>query len=304
MVGTKGFISREQSTNYQRWQAPNIEQPNTVNRPPPMFAPPRREEKPSPPPEEELELEPLLTLPTVEQIESITQEAYQEGFDRGYREGLARGEDDIRHQAAELQLQAEEVRAEAQTRVAEAQEQAKTQVAEVQTEAEARIAEAQAQAETQVAEAQAQLDETRTQLQQEFAERGARLDEIIQTLEQPLLDLDQEVQDQLVTLALAVARQIVYRELRTQPEEIITVVREALAALPSSQRDLHLHLHPEDAPLVRSAVTLGNEERSLRINEDSTLTRGGCRIASEVSRIDATVEERLNRAIARLLGAE
>jgi len=46
------------------------------------------------------------------------------------------------------------------------------------------------------------------------------------------------------------------------------------------------------------------EELRWRIVEEPTLTRGGCRVESEDSRIDATVEARLGALIARALGGE
>jgi flagellar assembly protein FliH len=132
--------------------------------------------------------------------------------------------------------------------------------------------------------------------------RIERLGQILTVLEQPLVDLDAEVEEQLVALALAVARQMVRRELHLNPGEIVPVVREALASLPAARRHLRLYLHPDDIHIVRAA--LGEGERGMRLIEDVGLTRGGCRVETDVSRIDATVEQRLNRVITSLLGGE
>src|SRR5918999_135479 len=55
--------------------------------------------------------------------------------------------------------------------------------------------------------------EMRAQLQQ-LQTRVERLDAIVGTLARPLQELDAEVEDQLVQLALTVARHLVRRELR------------------------------------------------------------------------------------------
>ncbi|MEJ2480067.1 MAG: flagellar assembly protein FliH [Acidihalobacter sp.] len=118
----------------------------------------------------------------------------------------------------------------------------------------------------------------------------------------PLEDLDRQVVEELMALAVAVSRQIVRRELQAAPDEIIRVIREALAVLPSQSGDVRVELHPQDAALVRELMPEGEGERAWRIVEDPALDRGGCRISSEVSRVDATVERRLNQAIAAALG--
>ena len=114
--------------------------------------------------------------------------------------------------------------------------------------------------------------------------------------------LDSEVQRQLVSLAGAIARHIVRRELKTQPDEIVAVIRETVALLPMTARDIRVHLNPEDAKLVRSRVVEAGSDRSWNVAEDPLISRGGCRVSSENSTIDATLEQRLGAAIAAALG--
>jgi flagellar assembly protein FliH len=46
------------------------------------------------------------------------------------------------------------------------------------------------------------------------------------------------------------------------------------------------------------------EESAWQIVEDPTVTRGGCRVATETSEVDATVEARVAAVVARVLGEE
>jgi len=106
---------------------------------------------------------------------------------------------------------------------------------------------------------------------------------------------------------MTVARHLVRRELKTDSGVVVSVVREAVALLPASVRRIRVFLHPEDAGLVRQALSVSSDdgdELRWRIIEEPTLTRGGCRVESEDSRIDATVEARLGALIARALGGE
>jgi flagellar assembly protein FliH len=115
--------------------------------------------------------------------------------------------------------------------------------------------------------------------------------------------VDEQVEGELLQLAVAVARQIIRRELQTDPEQIVGVVQEALSALPSSANRIRIHLNPEDAAVVRERlVPAGDDEFSWQIVDDLTLSRGGCRIESETSRIDASLEKRLNSVVAELMG--
>ena len=80
-----------------------------------------------------------------------------------------------------------------------------------------------------------------------------RLAGMFYDLAKPFEVLDAEVERELLTLAMALARQIVRRELKTDPTQIIGIIREAIAALPVAARDVRVHLHPEDAAVVRAA---------------------------------------------------
>lgn len=154
-----------------------------------------------------------------------------------------------------------------------------------------------------VAGRSAALDEQQ-RLTDELRTRVERLDGVLNLQARPLADLDASVLQQLATLAGAIARQLVRRELRAQPEQIIAVIRETVALLPVAAREVRIHLHPEDAVLVRERLAEPAAERAWTLIEDPVITRGGCRISSENSSIDAQVEARLGAAIVAVLGDE
>ena len=146
------------------------------------------------------------------------------------------------------------------------------------------------------------------QKKQELEEKTASFHSIITLLTEPLKELDDDVINQLAHLSMTVAKQVVRRELHTEAGEIVSIIREAMSALPASTRKITLNIHPDDAELIRTSFSLGEETESdelrWKVIEDPLLSRGGCTIATENSRIDATVESRLNRVINTLLGGE
>jgi flagellar assembly protein FliH len=131
-----------------------------------------------------------------------------------------------------------------------------------------------------------------------------RLSGMFYDLAKPFEVLDAEVERELLTLAMALARQIVRRELKTDPTQIIGIIREAIAALPVAARDVRVHLHPEDAAVVRQHLAPTENERAWAIIEDPVMARGGCRITTATSRIDARLETRLGSILSELLGTE
>jgi len=104
-------------------------------------------------------------------------------------------------------------------------------------------------------------------------------------------------------LGLAIVRQLVRREVKTDPGQIVGVVREALGILPVASRNVRVVLNPDDAALVREVYALSEGELSWKIVEDPVVARGGCRVLTETSQVDATLESRLAALIAPLLAA-
>lgn len=219
---------------------------------------------PPPPPEPESEPEPHDPAPPPLTIEQIEQ-IQREAHDEGFRQGYEEG---VKQGHAEgLEKGQEEGRKAGEAEIRAESKKLQLQTKKVQTEA-------------------------------------GHLRQVLDSLLPFVEDLDQQLEQELVTLATSVARQLVRRELQTDPGQIVAVVREALAVLPSSERRLRVHLHPKDAEVIREALHLASIDQPWEIVEDPTLTRGGTRLETAVSRIDATVEHRLNTVIAAMWGSE
>ncbi len=144
------------------------------------------------------------------------------------------------------------------------------------------------------------LEEGRAQVR----ERVERLDQIISVLDRPFEQLDQQVEDEVVALVINMVRQLIRREVKLDPAQIVGVVREALGVLPVSVRNVRVVLHPDDAVLVREAYTLGDHDQKWQIVEDPVIQRGGCRIHTDTSQVDARLDSRLSSLIAPLLAGE
>jgi flagellar assembly protein FliH len=141
---------------------------------------------------------------------------------------------------------------------------------------------------------------------QESQSYNQRLQQLLDFLANPLQALTEEIEQQLSQVAVTVAQQLVRRELSIEPGEIIGLIRDSVKLLPGNARNIKIVLNPEDASLVRSALSIesNDDEQSWKIVEDPIITRGGCEIKSDPSNINATLENRLSALAASVLGSE
>ena len=131
----------------------------------------------------------------------------------------------------------------------------------------------------------------------EAASRIARLDAIGTALARPLKDLDHAVERDLLALAATLARHILNRELTVDPTQILDSVRDCLELLPSSAREITIHVSPRDAKVVQEHLA-DESVRSWRIVEDVALEAGNLKISSDSSQIDGTLDARLEEMLA------
>ncbi len=119
-------------------------------------------------------------------------------------------------------------------------------------------------------------------------------------LESALKSLEQELGQEMLALSLDVAKQMLRQALRVKPELLLPVIRNAMESLPQNTQHPHIHLHPEDAALVRELLGAELSHAGWRIVEDPRLTRGGCLIETSTVEVDASLPSRWQRLAAAL----
>ena len=182
---------------------------------------------------EEVPLDEVQPL-TLEELESIRQEAYNEGFATGEKEGFHSTQLKVR-QEAEVALNA----------------------------------------------------------------KVASLERLMSSLLAPLAEQDQQLEKAMVGLVEHMTRQVIQRELKTDSSQIGQVLREGLKLLPMGAENIRLFINPQDFDQIKALRERHDEQ--WRIVEDDSLQPGGCRIETEHSRIDASIETRIKQAMSQLL---
>ncbi|MEQ8408489.1 MAG: FliH/SctL family protein [Gammaproteobacteria bacterium] len=139
---------------------------------------------------------------------------------------------------------------------------------------------------------------------QEMLERIAVLEQFINALQRPFDDQNHTLAEQLSQLAGKIAKSLVRRELRTEPEALMALVRDTVAALNSTRHEITVHLNPKTAQVIREIVADNGQEQSWKIIEDPMVSVNDCKVSSMDSVIDADLDTRINLIITQFLGDE
>ncbi|MCO5099833.1 MAG: FliH/SctL family protein [Burkholderiaceae bacterium] len=129
---------------------------------------------------------------------------------------------------------------------------------------------------------------------------AARIETLVADLGERLQALEREAADEVVALAIEIARHAVRTTIALRPETIVPVVQEALASIVDDSVRMHLHLNPADAALVRDELGTRLANTNCEIVVDERVEAGGCRIETPRASVDATLGTRWRRTLAAL----
>jgi flagellar assembly protein FliH len=106
---------------------------------------------------------------------------------------------------------------------------------------------------------------------------------------------DELIANEILELALHLAKGMLKTALPVRPELILPVVREAIEYLPVVQQPALLMLNPADAQVVREGIGEELDKGGWRVVEDPQVERGGCKIDTASNQIDAQTSSRWQR---------
>jgi flagellar assembly protein FliH len=129
----------------------------------------------------------------------------------------------------------------------------------------------------------------------EAAAELTHLQNLATTFGDAVTEADEAISNDVLELALHLARNMVRTAFEVRPELILSVVREAIDYLPTLQQPAVLTLHPEDALIVRSSIGHELDKSGWRVVEDGGIARGGCRVDTASNQIDAQIASRWQR---------
>jgi flagellar assembly protein FliH len=102
----------------------------------------------------------------------------------------------------------------------------------------------------------------------------------------------QEAEEDVVALALAIARRILHRELTVAPDALLGLVKAALEKIEA--REVHtVRIRPEDAPMIKQFLEKMGLPQKVEVLSDPGLERGAVILDSKRGGLDASVETQL-----------
>lgn len=134
----------------------------------------------------------------------------------------------------------------------------------------------------------------------EVKSEAERIHVLLSELNKELKEIDKNVAQDLLTLALNLSKKMISKALQVHPELIIPIVQEAIRHLPHASHQPHLILHPDDAVLVRNLLNEQLSQTDWEICEDNQIEKGGCRIETNGSEIDASISTRWQQILATI----
>lgn len=134
-------------------------------------------------------------------------------------------------------------------------------------------------------------------IRQEF---GTRLEAMQQRIARTIEELSglrpryrHEAEEDVVALALAIARRILHRELTVAPEALLGLVKAALEKIEA--REVHrVRIRPEDAPMVKQFLEAMGLPQRIEVLADPGLDRGAAIFDSSRGSLDASVDTQLS----------
>lgn len=127
---------------------------------------------------------------------------------------------------------------------------------------------------------------------------------MLSQLSDPIQFVDEQVREQLVALTLAIAKQIVKKELKQTPEFILQLVDKALAVLPDSPSAIYVHMNPQDAEAIKSKLSEDDKHPGWTVTEDPSIEPGGCKVFTDSTSVDLSLDAQLARIAAKFLDDE
>ena len=111
-------------------------------------------------------------------------------------------------------------------------------------------------------------------------------------------------EEDMVALSLAIARQIIRQEVKTNPDIIKSVAKEAIAQL-IDKEGVTIRVNPQDFEAVKAAesgmgIALEGKDR-YKIRADDFISPGGCIIESKTGIVDADLDTQFDEIWRRLL---
>ncbi len=130
--------------------------------------------------------------------------------------------------------------------------------------------------------------------------QAAQLTALAASFKEALAGVEHLLADDLATLALDIAQQVVRHHVQHDPAALIAAAREILAAEPALAGAPYLLVNPADLPVVEAYLKDELDALGWSVRTEPAIERGGCSAHAATGEVDATLTTRWERVAAAL----
>ena len=125
---------------------------------------------------------------------------------------------------------------------------------------------------------------------------------VLEHLHQPLAAVDLQLQNELVLLAVNLAKSVLHSEVSHSSESLLQALSEGLKVLPIDENSYQIHMHPDDIKMVMEHYGEEHiEKHHWNLVEAPYMQRGGCDIVTRSNAVDMTLERRMRDVFDKFL---
>ncbi|MBN2654438.1 MAG: hypothetical protein JXR79_04920 [Nitrospirae bacterium] len=140
------------------------------------------------------------------------------------------------------------------------------------------------------------LDAAKNDAEQSLQKRLSELDSIISELSKYKSRKIKEVSEQIISLALDIAKKVIQKEIESDKDIVLFVALNAMKKVSEREENITLKVSPIDYEVIISASSTLKDASGVKdivIEPDDSISPGGCYIITERGEIDARIEEQI-----------
>jgi flagellar assembly protein FliH len=125
---------------------------------------------------------------------------------------------------------------------------------------------------------------------------------VLEALQMPLNQLNEQVKQELVLLAVSLAKAVLRTEVNQSSESVSQAINDAIAVLPICDANYQIYLHPQDLENITDAMGADalNQKR-WQLIASAELEQGGCKVLTQNNAVDMSISRRCEQIFSQLL---
>jgi flagellar assembly protein FliH len=118
----------------------------------------------------------------------------------------------------------------------------------------------------------------------------------------PLQQIDDNVEQQLLLLCVELAKAVIAVEVKTQPEIVLQALQQGMTVLPIKDEVVTIKCHPDDISIVHEQFSEAElNKRQWQVVADDAISQGGCELLTQHNAVDMTMHRRFRQVIEKFM---